>query len=542
MPEWRLLITNRLRVVMVEKDTAGTFHVIDYVQLAGPDSGHDASADIRNLYDTNIHPEYDNQWDTNIVNNSGVAMPNGIANQLGVSAAFVPIILSPYWSGFLGGAASVTNQIDGFRGFLGFSYLPGSPPAAQLQNAAGKSSLQMQAPYPATALVSYTMRWEANDPLVHYLGSDLTDNSQSTAGQNYVNPLKYGHLNYRYMPWGGNPQYSGTDPNPFNSALKDPLVYKPDNWDFPTGKLPTIGWLGRVHRGTPWQTIYLKSSTAPNTTILTGSGTNLVNLWTWQYVSGDLNFYDASNSVPTQDRLMFDLFTTAFNDNATRGQLSVNVGAGSSDPNASLASWSALFSGMVVPTNSAGGYTVIQPAGIYDWTQPLTNTNQPPLAQIASGIVQTRANHMNPDGLQGVFERAGSILGTPQLSDQSPFLAPYMNSPLTNTFNDEIYEWLPQQLLSLVRVGSPRYVIYSYGQALKPAQNGVCLITSPALANGQPPFGMVTNYQVVAEIATRAVVRFDATVTNFIDGNGVSQTMVTNNRAVIESFNILPPN
>jgi hypothetical protein len=62
---------------------------------------------------------------------------------------------------------------------------------------------------------------------------------------------------------------------------------------------------------------------------------------------------------------------------------------------------------------------------------------------------------------------------------------------------------------------------------------------------------MVANYQVVSEIATRAVVRFNSSVTNVIvplyDINGVflnnfvSQAVVTNNNAVIESFNILPP-
>jgi hypothetical protein len=85
--------------------------------------------------------------------------------------------------------------------------------------------------------------------------------------------------------------------------------------------------------------------------------------------------------------------------------------------------------------------------------------------------------------------------------------------------------------MSLLRVGTPRYVIYSYGQTLKPAPNGVSLGTT---VNGT--FGMVTNYQVVSEMATRAVVRFDSTLTNI---NGT--LTVTNNHAVIENYNILPP-
>jgi hypothetical protein len=88
-------------------------------------------------------------------------------------------------------------------------------------------------------------------------------------------------------------------------------------------------------------------------------------------------------------------------------------------------------------------------------------------------------------------------------------------------------------------------VIYCYGQTLKPAPNAVYT------GSGQF-FGMVTNYQVVSEIATRAVVRFGSTLTNVITStnsvvasitysNWFSVPVVTNNNAVIESFNILPP-
>ena len=111
-----------------------------------------------------------------------------------------------------------------------------------------------------------------------------------------------------------------------------------------------------------------------------------------------------------------------------------------------------------------------------------------------------------------------------------------------------MYEWLPQQTMSLLRCSdSPRYVIYCYGQALKPAPNGIYTLTIPS-----GMFGMVTNYQVVSEIATRAVVRFNSMLTNVVTftttNNGVNLItnwctvpVVTNNNAVIESFNILPP-
>jgi len=44
----------------------------------------------------------------------------------------------------------------------------------------------------------------------------------------------------------------------FGEQLMDAGVRRSDDWMFPTNKFPNIGWLGRVHRGTPWQTVYIK--------------------------------------------------------------------------------------------------------------------------------------------------------------------------------------------------------------------------------------------------------------------------------------------
>jgi hypothetical protein len=113
----------------------------------------------------------------------------------------------------------------------------------------------------------------------------------------------------------------------------------------------------------------------------------------------------------------------------------------------------------------------------------------------------------------------------PQLTQYSPFLNAITNGVGDGVqqqygISDEMYEWLPQQVMSLLRAGPPRYVIYCYGQALKPAPN--------SLVTGGTYFGMCTNYQVVAESAARAVVR--------VDGAGTSAP-----RVVVESFNPLPP-
>ena len=120
---------------------------------------------------------------------------------------------------------------------------------------------------------------------------------------------------------------------------------------------------------------------------------------------------------------------------------------------------------------------------------------------------------VNPDGLAGTFEHAGDILAVAAID--RPIAVPELARRMLtvqqqNGISDEMYEWLPQQVMSLLRVSdSPRYVIYSYGQTLKPAPNGI-------YTGSGPFFGMVTNYQVVAESATRAVVHFNGTRVNNI--------------------------
>jgi hypothetical protein len=86
--------------------------------------------------------------------------------------------------------------------------------------------------------------------------------------------------------------------------------------------------------------------------------------------------------------------------------------------------------------------------------------------------------------------------------------------------SDAVVERIPQQILGLLQgPQKPRFLIYSYGQTLKPAPRSI--VTSGAY------FGLCTNYQVTAEVATRAVVRIDGAPTN--------------THAVVESFNVLPP-
>src|SRR5947209_8690483 len=167
-------------------------------------------------------------------------------------------------------------------------------------------------------------------------------------------------------------------------SVKDPGIRVPDNWDFPTNKFPSVGWLGRVHRGTPWQTVYLKS--APITDLHTNK---------WKTWTGNNNGFDAGMMHPTNDWRFLGLFTAAVNDNASRGQLSINQ--------ANAPSWYAMLSGAFALTNSDTSGTqpqIYQPLVI----DPIVNNLA--ISNIVLGINTVRSNNY----LGNVFTNLGDIL------------------------------------------------------------------------------------------------------------------------------------
>jgi len=406
------------------------------------------------------------------------------------------------------------------------------------------TNLIQQAPYTPTRTVVSPTLWVANDPLVHVLSSDLTEpvselNNVTNGVVRSDNPSSppvpfpnLGAVAERYQPWGRNAVLNGQigvlhdDPEnaSYNLAYRDPLVWGSDNWDFPTNKYPSVGWLGRVHRGTPWQTVYLKATNLLDYVDSAQANPN-VGLTTWQYWTGDFNDFDSDKSKPIQDKLLFDIFTAAPNANASRGTLSVNQ--------KHLASWSALLSGVNVIANATPNVPafsqppiqtnyVIEPAGV-----DLTGSA---VGRIHQDIINTLANPAICP--QGVFSHVGDILRVPALSQSSPFLNQSDLEHVEYDISDEMYESLPQQIMGLLRPsGLPRYVIYTYGQSLKPAPDGTVLAGSF--------FGLVTNYQVVAESATRAVVTVVPEITNSVVNGVVGPA--TNYNLKVESFNVLPP-
>ncbi|HXD01578.1 MAG TPA: hypothetical protein VN048_19740, partial [Verrucomicrobiae bacterium] len=466
LPRLGLNLTNRLRFVMVDHLTG---RVIDYVQLDGMGGQRDLTG-----YGE-LHGSVADNWGHGgpwVTNRMGSGAPNnsiiGMENQISISqqvppntiAGYSPVTLADWQNALAPGFNnSVQTAVSQFNGFFNGT----------------NGGTSMQVPYTPTRTVCVYYTWQANDPLVHYTLPDLTDLIDSATGPQtnwvYDNLIltNLGQINQRYMPWGGSLNGGNPDYNT-NMALKDPLVTKSDDWQFPEYKIPNIGWLGRVHRGTPWQTVYMKSSP--------------VDAGLWQKWTGNAGFFpgpnpanltpDSTFSQPINDWGIFDLFTTAPNDNATRGQLSVN------QPN--YASWAAVLDGVTVLSNAPS---------------PVNLTNMLIDPNAANGAVNTifasiqnaRRFTVLPGGIVtnrpgGVFTRVGDILSAPALSVASPFLN-IADPNSASVLNDAAYERLPQQIMSLLRVGQPRYVIYAYGQSLKPADRSV--------VSSGPFFGTCTN-------------------------------------------------
>jgi hypothetical protein len=252
-------------------------------------------------------------------------------------------------------------------------------------------------------------------------------------------------------------------------------------WQFPTNLFPGVGWLGRVHRGTPWQTIYLKADNP-----------------TSQYQPWYTTWVNSPYTYPTNDWSLVDLFTAAPNDNAARGLLSVNQ--------TNDAAWAAVFSGVIALSSPTEG-TVIDPT-----TNGLYNFGVYNLMEAANGINAVRTNQPN-----GVFHKMGDILQAPVLTTQSPIVTNY-----AGTLTDEMVERIPQQTLSLLKLGLPQFVIYSWGQSLRPK---TLYPASGSLNN------ICTNYEITGEFLSR-------TVCHVVSADGTTSAP----RIVIDNYNIEPGN
>jgi hypothetical protein len=431
LPQFGVLFTNRLQVFMLDF-TNGVYHVIDYVHFAGPDSGFNVNANLADVDGINNV----GVWNTNYPPGGlpPAAPTYGIDNQIAISKNGAPPTEDGLWNSdfqALPANGTVAQQQAFFQAF----FKPGNRTATPV--AATNLQLSVQAPYSPTRYIVQYLTWQANDPLVHYLASDIDEPSPNNsmfpqqgmshydAGETLTSltNLNLGFLNDRYMPWGGNPQLAAEgltpqfDPNAYNLAERDPLVSSSDDWNFPVGQSLNPNWIGQVHRGTPWQTIYLKSSD-----ILASNG-----IATWTNWTGDLDAADAAAMAPVQDWHLASLLASLFNTNNFTSLFRVN----NPNPNA----WQGLLNGLTASTNIPDQFDTV-----------LISSNSPQAMVIANAIQSERAAQPRQ-----IFSDVGDILATPQLAEQSPFLTG-LNA--TNSISDANYEIISSQLLSLLRADS----------------------------------------------------------------------------------------
>jgi len=515
-PGWDLRLTNNIRCMIFDGAVSGG-RVVDYAQLNKMEAVRDLDGEILDKANGL------GVWSTNRSSAYWGGMPEGIVRQIGISMNS-PTTSETDWSNQGLDPDTKTRQTSYFTDFMTQTTV---------------ESNKLQVPFSPTAKIRQLRKWEANDPLVHYMTDDLVPLSAGGGGGDaisafaeyeYVRPPNgimpsvtnnFWALNDRYKPWARLQK-----PSPVNAAIQDPLVGTSDDWNFPTNKLPNIGWLGRVHRGTPWQTVYMKSSDVTD---------NNTALGTWMAWTGDGTIWPGSTnfgarySSPVNDRWLFDIFTATPNENAGRGQLSVNQ--------TNLAAWSAILSGVIALTNDPNIGPVpwvISPAGVFDWGNP------PPLARIWTNINNTRTNRSV--FRDGTFNYAGDVLAAPLLTEASPFLNTadvLSGDPDTaipaGGITDEVLERIPQQIMGLLNMNpSPRFVVYAYGQTLRPAE--------ASIVTGLGGFsGLCTNYQVTAETAVRAVVRVDGSPDTRFDDEDDQFGRRYPPRIVVEQYNVLPP-
>ena len=539
-------------------------------------------------------------WQTNFL--AGRTIPLGFENQF--SASLNPLRVLQLWEAPVVPGIVTTGdpRLDASLGLRAFLYgINSVPRSAQvvarreldrlLASGGNINGNRIQVGFNPVGEIHLTDRRMANDPMVHYTKEDLQPGglvytypegywkfyadvyhdrrpemfqgllldpaiSEGRIAEpsgdflvTYVNRTNRVAAPYKfvnaYAPWGISANLGTGIPSPaleVDMAYKDPLVTNSAAWSFPTptNAFASIGQLGRIHRGTPWQTVYLKSAIA---NIEADSEGHIADRHHWKWWSG------SHGTHPTNDWALLDTFSTAITENAARGQIGVNQ--------TNLPAWSAILSGVPVlrRLNSDGTNlvaTVLDPAegNGAAFVQKIVagyTINGVFRHGIASGFVHTNGwpgdplvTVTGPDGKSLTipkarrslprFQSVGEICSVETLSVGSPLLenVEYDESNPGRTFrpvSDEVVERIPQQILSLLKAEEPRYVIYAWAQTLKPAPGAV--VTAPG-----PFFGLSTNYVVTGEFATKTVLRFEGALST---NAPVTQTL----RSVVEDHRVL---
>lgn len=258
-PDWQLSISNTLTYVL-----SAANRIIDFVYLANLTNHLNLSRDL-----LGISPVLPGEtiiarcWDTNRITNPGGGPPTtftptaGIQAQIDISLGY-PTIQNAHWREYSLDTQDKDAAIQSFREFVFPAFYPNN-----------NTNLIQRAPFTPARKLVMSVNWEANDPHVHALPEHLKGLTNNFAFT-FVRPMTgemvtnqtLGRLNGRYEPWFGNP-YRALSPEDVDPRIKDPMVQISQDFDFPFGPEINVRWLDRIHRGTPWQTLYLDNAVAP---------------------------------------------------------------------------------------------------------------------------------------------------------------------------------------------------------------------------------------------------------------------------------------
>lgn len=450
MPNWSLEITNRVQAAITDRATG---RIIDYAILG------------ELTYRTNLLALFaqlptsrglTGVWATNTAG-AQVSGRLGAIQQILISAGNATVFnsLPSDWEDNYGTFAE--NRAFEIAKFGAFFLPPGvagsfTDPATGEFVTAINSSNRAYTPFIPSVTFTIPMSWQANDPLVHYLASELFDLKNSgipfrikPMGGYPTNAMQnIGLKNNRYRPWAKDPGALASDPDAFNPALKDPLVRGSDEWQFPTNECTALKQLGQIHRGTPWQTIYLKSSNFGITNLITTPSVWAVNFRIyadkWAKWTGNRSLAEGFYTRPVADWAAVALFQEWLNTNSPQQLLSIN----NSDPNA----WLNVLDGLSVLTNNLSD-AQLNPSPKPQFDSLTITSNSVQAGNVVASIFATRASQGG-----GAFRELGELLASPALSLASPWLNQSSNIQLQRGLADEAYECLPAQLLSLVRADS----------------------------------------------------------------------------------------